>query len=93
MIAALVVLTIVSLAQLAVIVLMVTARATADREAAAERATIMQRIQAPQAAVIAHDFVDSPPGAQPPLPDDDAAWHQSREELADQLAQFENLLP
>lgn len=58
--------------------------------AADERAELLQRIQAPEQAVISHvqDHMRLPDPL--PLPyDDDAAYHESREELAARLNNFE----
>lgn len=46
---------------------------------------LLQRIQAPEAAVVAHQIATAPP---PPLElpwDDDEAFHKTREQLADEL--------
>lgn len=63
---------------------------TTERAAvAAERADLLQRIQAPEVAVIRHDLDALPPDPLPLAYDDDAAFHQSREEMADALARIE----
>jgi hypothetical protein len=72
----------VALAQAALIAFMVWDRRSERREAAVERAMLLQRIQAPELAVVRHDFSELP---QSPLPlpfDDDEAFHASREEMA-----------
>lgn len=56
----------------------------------AERATLLQRIQAPEAAVIEHARAGLPPDPLPLPYDDDEAFHDSRDELAARLASFES---
>jgi hypothetical protein len=62
-------------------------RARERREHAEQIAALCQRIQAPALAVTAHDaatreMVVQP---QPPAWDDDAAWHQTKDQLAEGL--------
>jgi hypothetical protein len=50
-----------------------------------ERGMLLQRIQAPEAAAIQHQMAELP-SAPPHLPfDDDAAFHATREEMAEML--------
>lgn len=50
-----------------------------------ERATLLQRIQAPGVAVAAHQMRDLPPSPPAVGWDDDEAHHLSREEMAERL--------
>lgn len=70
------------LSQTAVIAFMLRDRRAERREMAAERATLLQRIQAPEQAVMQHAFTELPPSPLPLPYDDDEAFHASREELA-----------
>ncbi len=80
-------LTIIAALQLVVIMLLVGALARADRLAVEERASLLQRIQAPEAAVIAHQLTHTVPDlVQPVAMDDDEAFHATREDLAAALA-------
>ncbi len=72
----------IALAQAALIAFLVWDRRSERRELAAERATLLQRIQAPELAVVRHDFAELPPSPMPLVFDDDEAWHASREEMA-----------
>ena len=75
--------------QLAVIAGLMVDRARERREVARERADLLQRIQAPAHAVTAHhnaEPVVSPPAV---VPDSDDDYWESREELAERLAQAE----
>lgn len=70
----------VTLAQSLLIVLLIFDRGSERRENAKERAELLQRIQAPEAAVVAHDVK----GRDVPavgVDDDDAYW-ASKEDLA-----------
>lgn len=54
-------------------------------EAAAERAELLQRIQAPQEAVIAHRIEHLPPDPVPLQYDNDEEYHASRDEMVHAL--------
>lgn len=78
-------LTLVCVLLVGLVVLLVIDRRVERREWAVERGDLLQRIQAPEAAVIAHQ-VDRLPEPVQPLPfDDDESFHATREELADRL--------
>lgn len=77
------------LSQTAVIAFMLWDRRAERREMAAERATLLQRIQAPEQAVMQHAFTELPPSPMPLPYDDDEAFHASREDLAAALGNVE----
>lgn len=79
-------LTITAVAQLALVGFLLLDRRTERREAAAERADLLQRIQAPQQAVYEHSVGTRPPLPEPLPFDDDEAFHASREDLVNALA-------
>ncbi len=81
----------IALAQAALIAFMVWDRRSERRETAAERAVLLQRIQAPELAVVRHDFGELPPSPMPLTFDDDEAFHASREEMAEALAKAHNV--
>lgn len=57
------------------------------RENTVVREMLLQRIQAPEAAVRAHEIYELAGAAPAPLPfDDDEAFHASREDMAAALA-------
>jgi len=63
-------------------------RRAEQREVCAERADLLQRIQAPQAAVVAHHYEQPADEATELVPDDDEAWwasRESRDELAERM--------
>lgn len=55
------------------------------REWTTERADLIQRIQAPQAAVVAHQIASLPDPVQSLPFEDDDAFHETREQMADRL--------
>lgn len=55
------------------------------REWARERADLLQRIQAPEAAVFEHQTREMPVSPAPLPFDDDTAFHATREEMAEAL--------
>jgi hypothetical protein len=61
-------------------------RRTERHEVRAERAGLLQRIQAPAAAVIAHQLMDAPPDPRAPSFDDDAEFWESKDLTKEQLA-------
>lgn len=69
------------------------AREAADLRHAAEVQELLQRIQAPEQAVVTYAAKTAAPAASPPgLPyDDDQAFFASREELAAALANSDNI--
>lgn len=73
------------LAQTALVAFLLIDRRAERHESAAERADLLQRIQAPEVAVASHAVKDSRPAPQPAGFDDDAAYWQSKEELAESL--------
>lgn len=78
-------LTIVCLAQSGLIAWLLIDRRVERRENTRERADLCQRLQAPEAAVIAHQVQALPSSPLPPAFDDDRAFHESlatREDLA-----------
>lgn len=97
MFAAAILLGVIVIVQLVALAWMTTAmeRAEDRRVSALERvieshnavvANLLQRIQAPEAAVIQHQIVTSPrPDRPAPAFEDDAGFWQSKEELAAQL--------
>lgn len=76
-----------NLCLLIVVALIVHDNRAARREWARERGDLVQRIQAPAQAVLAHAQPEEP-NASPPavLPDSDEDFWESREALAERLA-------
>lgn len=71
---------------LVTVVLIVHDNRSARREWARERANLVQRIQAPAQAVLAHAQAEQPPVSPPAvLPDSDEDFWESRDALADRL--------
>lgn len=81
-------LTLLGIAQAALIAFLLHDRRVERRENATERAELLQRIQAPELAVIAHQVGDAPPGPEALDPNDDEAWHASREDMARALEEM-----
>lgn len=55
------------------------------REHAAQTADLLQRIQAPEVAVIQHQARELPPSPEPLPYDSDEAFHATREQMAEAL--------
>lgn len=70
---------------LLVILAMLWDRREERREWTRDRADLLQRIQAPELAVVEHQTREMPIGPQPLPYDDDNAFHATREEMADAL--------
>ncbi len=80
-------LTIIAALQLVVIAGLLWDRAVERNLVYAERATLLQRIAAPEAAAIEHQLTHTVPDlVQPVAMDDDEAFHATREDLARALA-------
>lgn len=82
MILGVVALTLTNLALIALVAYLVRDRRLEREAAARQTADLLQRIQAPAAAVAEHSMRDVPPSPVPIPLDDDEAFHTSREELA-----------
>lgn len=81
-----------ALGETAVIVFMLHIIRSMVRDQAAERAELLQRIQAPQAAVMAHEFKSLPPSPPPLEYDNDEDFHSSREDLVAALKRENSVL-
>lgn len=80
-------LTLIAVAQATLVAFLLVDRRTERREHAAERQTLLQRIQAPEAAVQQHIIGTEPPPSPIPLGiENDKLWHASREDMAEALA-------
>lgn len=71
--------------QSAFIIFMAVDRRSERREHAVERAVLMQRIQAPELAVIEHQMRDVRSNPVPLEYDNDEAFHASREDMVKAL--------
>jgi hypothetical protein len=68
------------------------ARAHTEREAhRAETADLLQRIQAPEVAVVQHQIAQSVEAPQPSSPEDDEAYWRDAEEHRRMIAEIEAL--
>lgn len=80
-------LTIVTVTQTALIAWLFFDRRSERRDSSRERATLLQRIQAPEIAVQQHMLEAQSPASPLPLGiENDKLWHASREEMAEALA-------
>ncbi len=76
----------ISISQVALIAFLVWERRSERRDTAEVIAGLLQRIQAPEAAVVQHQMQHLPPSPMPIEYDNDDDFHKSREELAAMLA-------
>lgn len=76
----------ISILQVALAAFLVWERRSERRDTAALIERLLQRIQAPEAAVVQHQMANLPPSPMPIEYDNDDDFHQSREELAAMLA-------
>lgn len=78
-------LTVICALLIALVAFLLIDRRSERREHAAERQTLLQRIQAPEAAVRQHEFATPAPDPEPVPFEDDEAFHATREEMAEAL--------